>query len=69
MTHVDDSLALTAPTSEFSAGTVGFDDRPNLTGVDCMEFFFPIIQMFCQRDLNSPTGTELAHVKLIPSNF
>lgn len=67
MTHVDNSLALTEPTSEISAGTVSFDDRPILTGVDRMEFFFPIIQMFCQRNLNS--SVELANVKFIPTNF
>jgi hypothetical protein len=40
MTHFDESLELTVPTSGFSARTVqvSTDDMPILTGLDRMEF-------------------------------
>lgn len=69
MTHIDDSLALTVPTSDFFAGPVSTDDRPILNGIDRMEIIiFFIILIVCQRDLDS--SDDLVHdVKLIPSNL
>ena len=43
MTHVDDSLTLTEPTSGFFTGTVTTEDRPTMTGLDRMEIIFVII--------------------------
>lgn len=69
MARIDDSLALTVPTSELFAGTVSIntDDRTSLMGLDRMEIIF-FSNYFSHRNLTN-SSTELAHVKLIPSYF
>ena len=73
MAHIDDSLAMTVPTSESFTGStviINTDDRTSLTGLDRMEIIicFTILIFFSQRDLTN-SSTELAHVKLFPSYF
>ena len=56
MTHIDDSLALTVPTSGLFAGTVSTDDRPIPTGLDRMAIIFLIIlNCFVNEILTAPT--------------